>query len=236
MRTPKHFLSFEGLDNCGKTTQIEKLSAYLAEKEIPFIVAREPGGTAYGDTLRMVLKHPRATYAVLNTGMANHSDFRPLLTDEETAPLAELLGFLGARANFLAKIVEPSLEQGVSVIADRHIDSTVAYQGYGSFQGKATILELIDLAHTVVATTGRGILCPTRTFFLDIGYDTMVARAKGGLDAFERRGRNFFARVRGGYRKIAEQDGQRVVTIDGTLTPERIFQEIKVEVDGLYNL
>ena len=112
------FISFEGLDGCGKTTQIKKLGAYLAQSRIPHALTHEPGGTALGGALRRILKDPRSVYRAFNGVFAGHPDFQTLNEDEQRFSASELLLFLAARAEFVAQVVQPHLEQDVSVLTD----------------------------------------------------------------------------------------------------------------------
>lgn len=228
------FISFEGIDNCGKTTQIQKLEAYLKERSIPIIIAREPGGTALGEALRWIIKQPDAICDLFNDQLAVFPDFKPLPYDQERTPEAETLLFLTARAEFMKHIVLPHLEKGVTVIADRLGDSTRAYQGGGRYQSRPEIIRIINTLNDFVLQ-GRW---PDKTFFLDIPYEVMLQRSQGAeLDAMEKRGREFFERTRREYHGIALENSGRVVSIDGTLSIEDIFNHsILSHIQQLYDI
>tara|TARA_Y100000310_G_scaffold334233_1_gene413557 strand:+ start:89255 stop:89956 length:702 start_codon:yes stop_codon:yes gene_type:complete len=232
--TNAYVFSFEGLDNCGKTTQIDLASSYLRDKGVEFIVECEPGATAFGGALRMLLKHPETTYRALNTILGGHADFKNLDLVEKKNSLSELFGFLAARAEFVDKIVAPAIASGTTVLTDRHVDSTTTYQGFGLFEGDEAMLSLINLSHNSI-WAGRSNLKPVKTFVLDIPYEVMVARAGSNqADFIESRGKGFFDRVRAGYAFVEEQDSGRVVTIDGTLQPREVFGKIKKHLDDLF--
>lgn len=230
------FISFEGLDGSGKTTQLRKLGAYLAAREVPHILTHEPGGTALGGALRRLLKEPTLVYRALNGTFEGNPDFQTLNEDELRTHQAEILLFLASRADFVAKIVQPNLHRGVSVITDRFLDSTAAYQGGGLFKGDASVLSLIDHIHALILDPcGK----PSLTFLLDISYGTMLLRAKESdtkLDFIERRGKDYFERVQAEYRSIAVREPQRVVLIDGCKSPDDIFDnDITPHIQRLYD-
>lgn len=199
------FITFEGVEGCGKTTQAELLKGYLEEKGYPTVLTREPGGTPIGEELRRML--------LGNKG-------------KELSPWAELLLYLACRAEVLEKVIRPALERGRIVICDRFSDSTVAYQGYG----KGIPLEAI---HTLDGWVTGG-LKPDITFLLDIPPEEGLERARKrgtGEDRFEREGVDFHRRVRGGYMELALKD-PRIRVIDGRRSASLIHREICGIIDS----
>ena len=229
-----YFISFEGLDYCGKSTQLTKVDTYLQERGISTLITREPGGTSLGGVLRRVLKNPSSMYGVCNIAFRNNPDFQPLQLDQTRTPVAELLLFLAARAEFVQHIVRPALVRGKTVLSDRCLDSTVAYQGYGLFKGDEGKLALID---GVNAQAMDGTM-PTQTFWLDIPPGVMAERAQvrgSAADIFEERGVDFFTRVRAGYEYAHERGDGRIMKIDGTQSIDDIFtRSIRPVLDELY--
>lgn len=215
------FYSFEGIDACGKGTQIEYARKYFERKNIPVAVVREPGETALGEVLRMIIKRPLDIYKVLQEESKYHYDSRIFDITEQRSPLSEILLFLAAREEFVKKVVLPNLIEGKVILADRFADSTVAYQGYGRFYGNQIILDFIDNAHSIML----GDNWPTRTFYLDIPISEMYRRTKRRLDTMESSGEEFFERTQNGYLRCAQKNPQRIITIDGTLPEREIFEQ-----------
>ena len=182
----------------------------------------------------MLLKRPRETYATLNAGLKEHEDFQWLNVDEKRSNEAELLMFLAARAEFVDQIIAPNINKGTSVVADRFVDSTTAYQCAGRWKGDVKVTSLIGALNAFLT---RECGMPTITFFLDIPFEEMVRRQNGAYeDPFESSGREFYERVIKGYRGIAAAEPRRVITLDGTLGEEEIFQKITPHINRLYKL
>ena len=197
------FVTFEGIDGCGKTTQIELLSKDLREAGIPYVLIREPGGTVIGEKIRTILLDKA------NTGM-----------DERT----ELLLYEAARAQIVKEKILPELEEGKVVICDRFFDSTVAYQGYA----RGLNLEDIDFLNNWSAA---GIK-PDITFLLDLDEKTAYARRHGRSDEEDRleaEGLSFMKKVRDGYLERSKSE-PRFKVIPATQTPEQIYQQIRETV------
>lgn len=200
------FITFEGCEGCGKSTQAKALSQKLAGLSTPVLLLHEPGGTELGDKVRYLLKWAK---------------------NLSISPMAELLLFNSSRANLVDQVIRPALRQGDTVICDRFVDSTVAYQGYG--RG-------IDLGLVVsacgMATQG---LRPDLTILLDIPVEEGLMRkaAKAGLDRFEQTDSSFHRRVREGYLKMAQEQPARWLVIDGTRTRAEIRRTIWQRVEGL---
>ena len=190
------FITFEGGDGCGKTTQIKLLDEYLRNKGYKTLLTREPGSKGLGVKLREIL----------------------LNYDGEVSPTCESFLFLADRAQHVDCIVKPALDDGVIVLCDRHTDSTVAYQGYG--RG----LDLEEIHHlNKLATSG---LKPDLTIVLDVDVETSQARVGGEKDRMESAGQEFFERVRKGFLEIAKSEPDRVKVIDSKQTIEDIHKQI----------
>jgi dTMP kinase len=196
------FVTFEGIDGSGKSTQADRLASWLAEQGREVVATREPGGTPLGEGVRKLL-----------------------LDGPEMTPWAEAALFASARAELVERIIRPALERGASVVCDRYIDSSIAYQGIGRKLGVGRVLEL-NLAAT------RGLL-PDRTFVLLVPPAEAVERATGSRDRIEREGHAFLGEVDEGYRGLAAIFPGRIVAIDGTRPAEDIAKEIREQLRGL---
>jgi dTMP kinase len=190
------FITFEGGDGCGKTTQINLLDEYLRGKGYETLLTREPGSKGLGVKLREIL----------------------LNYDGEVSPVCESFLFLADRAQHVDCIIKPALEEGVIVLCDRHTDSTVAYQGYG----RGLDLEQIHSLNKI-ATSG---LKPNLTIVLDVDVETSQKRVGSEKDRMESAGIEFFERVRQGFLEIATQEPERVKVVDSTQTIEEIHEQI----------
>ena len=230
------FLIFEGIDHCGKTTQLRRTADFLAHNQIPFVTEKEPGSTALGGTLRRLLKEPVTVYNAMNATFTGHPDFTPLDVNQVRTGLSEMHLFLAARSNFLELLVRPRLEKGITVLADRCGDSTETYQGGGTYEGNTAVIAHIR-ANNAFLFKKAGVP-PGLTFLLDIPYEVMMQRAQGDkLDAFESRGKDYFDRVRAAYLTLAREEPGRITLIDGTLLPDTIFTEhIEPALRRLYKL
>ena len=186
------FVTLEGGEGSGKSTLMLALAARAREAGRTVVTTREPGGTPLGERLREAL----------------------LGSQQAPSPQAELLVFAAARAELVARVIRPALEQGSLVLSDRYADSTVAYQQYG----RGLPPELVSAA--IESATGG--LTPVLTLLLDIEPELGIARSGGAGDYLERDGLEFHARVRDGYRALAERDPGRWVTLDATLPPDAL--------------
>ena len=204
------FITFEGLDGTGKSTQMRKLAAALRAAGHKVVETREPGGTATGEQIRKVLLHSGTT------GLS---------------PLAEMALMFASRAQHIAEVIEPGLAAGAVVLCDRFTDSTEAYQGSGRQLGSDAVREL----HRVLC----GNLQPELTLLLDSNPHASVSRARRrnkrdpksatrGHDEnrFEQETRAFFGRVRDGYMAIAKREPGRVVMVDARGTPGQTHGKI----------
>jgi len=224
-----HLISFEGIECCGKGTQIKLLMEVLKNQCIKAIVEREPGGTEYGEAIRAMLKHPQLALPAIREITRNHGDAAQAMTDVKPdysrTPECELFLFLASRAEFTEKVIKPALRNGYHVIADRLYDSTRAYQGGGRFYNAATERDLINRCNLAAMRGYR----PTKTIFLDISVETMHFRlAKENADkiaVFEEEDRAFFERVRDVYYDISREE-DRIVVIDGERSIEEVFKDV----------
>jgi len=188
------FLTFEGPDGSGKSTQIGRLATTLQQMGYPVYSTREPGGTSIGDQIRAVL------FDLKNTGMD---------------PRTEILLFQASRAQHVSQVIRPRLDRGEVVLCDRFADSTLAYQGYGHGVDLDILRNMLDFA------TGR--LYPDLTLLLDIETEAGLRRKRraGGewnrLDAYDI---DFHRRVRQGYFELAASEPERWVIIDASQPPE----------------
>ena len=193
------FITFEGTEGGGKSTQIARLGERLTRLNLKVRSLREPGGTPVGEAIReLVLEGP------------------------EMSAWAEAALFAAARAEHVAAVIRPALDRGAAVICDRYVDSSLVYQGIARGLGAERVLEL-NLAVT-------GGLLPDRTFVLDVDPVTARARHSAGLDRIEREDDAFRAIVAGGYRQLAKLFPERVVALDGTLSPEEIAAHVRDRV------
>lgn len=190
-------ISFEGIDGCGKSTQIELFKRYLDENKIKYSVFREPGGTRLSESIRRLLLHET----------------------EEMNPVTELLLFSAARSQLISEKVIPLVKKGEVVILDRFFDSTTAYQGYG--RQSATLNSIHSL--NKLAAHGLG---PNITFYLAVDVKEAEKRTQGGeKDRMESAGSDFFNKVRRGYEELAKKE-KRFVRVDAMKSPEAIHQQI----------
>ena len=206
------FITFEGLDGCGKSTQLEKLASALRRQGLDVVVTREPGGTETGEKIRKLL---------LDTATASLS------------PMAELALMFASRAQHIKEVIHPALASGRVVLCDRFTDSTEAYQGGGRKLGSEPVLVL----HRILC----GDLQPDLTILMDSDVARSVERARrrnrsrgrGEADEgrFEQENRAFFGRVRNAYLAIAERDRQRVALVDArgalSATHKKILEVVR---------
>lgn len=199
------FITFEGGEGAGKSTQIAMLASLLEHAGVRCRVVREPGGTVVGEQVRAILLDPETGWM----------DAR-----------AELLLYEAARAQLVAEVIEPALDAGEVVICDRFYDSTVAYQGYA----RGLRLEEVEAANSI-ATTG---LAPDRTLLLDLDVETGMDRATtDGADRLEAEERAFHDRVRHGFLVIAQREPERVRVVDAMGAPEAVFARVCEALENL---
>jgi len=197
------FITFEGIDGSGKTTQIDLLEEELAKQDIATLILREPGGTRLSENIRNILLDRK-----------NMNLF----------PSAESLLFVAARAQLMAEKIKPALKQDQFVICDRFSDSTVAYQGYGRSMNVEYLEELNNFATEFIH--------PDLTIILDVDPEKAALRMGSEVaDRMESMSMDFYYRVQDGYYKIARGNPNRCVIIDGDHTESEVFESIMKAVN-----
>ncbi|MBQ8658123.1 MAG: dTMP kinase [Clostridia bacterium] len=193
------FITFEGCDGCGKSTQLRLLSDYLEKSGVPHIFTREPGGGKISESIREILLNGK------NSEM----------TDE-----CEALLYAAARAQHLRDRVEPALSEGKLVICDRYVDSSLAYQAYARGLG-------VEFVSKINAFALEKYL-PDVTVFIDLSPEDAFRRKNGAdeNDRLEQAGTAFHQKVYGGYKELAEKYPERIKRVDGKKTPQGIFEEV----------
>ncbi len=197
------FITMEGPDGAGKTTQIRKLSEALQEQGYEVIITREPGGTAISEAIRGILLDPE---------------------HKEMKSSTELLLYAAARAQLVAEVIGPAVDAGKAVISDRFVDSSVVYQGIARGLGVETVYE--------VNRPAIGKYMPDVTILLDLPAEIGIARKKdqAELDRMEQESLDFHRKVAEGYRQLAARDPKRIQAIDATLPIDVICDMIKDKV------
>jgi dTMP kinase len=200
------FITIEGGEGAGKTTQVQLLMAALERGHIPAKATREPGGSPGAETIRQLLLE----------GESDRWD-----------AVGEALLLVAARSDHVARLIAPSLAEGIWVVSDRFADSTLAYQGYG----RGLVLEDLVRLHRFAL----GSFAPDLTVILDLPVEIGLARAMaraGGEDRFERLDRAFHERLRHGFRQIALDDAARYMLIDASNDPQTVHRAILDAVQG----
>ncbi len=207
------FVTFEGIEGSGKTTQIRKAGDYLSKKNVPFVLTGEPGGTPLGNELRKILLD--------KTGLT-------------LSRRAELLLFAADRAQHIEEVIEPSLKEGKVVLCDRFSDATIAYQGYGRKQDIRSIRVVCDFASRS--------LVPDMTLLFDISAEkglnrvTNRAHKMGNVpreDRFEKEHLKFHETIRNGYLILARENPNRFRLIDASKDVDTIHREVRIHLEGL---
>jgi dTMP kinase len=198
------FITFEGGEGCGKSTQIRRLEAYLKEKGVEVLVTREPGGTRLAELIRGLLKDEK---------------------DDPPCDRAELLLFLAARAQLVKNVILPALDSGVWVLSDRFSDSTFAYQGYG----RGLDLGILKVANDFACDS----LKPDLTLLLDVPPEVASSRMRKreretntSADRIELAGEEFHRKLREGFRALAAAESDRVHTIDASGAPDQVWEAV----------
>jgi dTMP kinase len=199
-----YFITFEGAEGSGKSTQIRKAVAFLKKQGRSVVMLREPGGTRISEAIRAIL---------LNKDL------------KEMDPVTELLLYLAARAQIVHEKIIPALKKGKVVICDRFEDSTRAYQGFGRGLSLAAIEEASRLV--------RGTLKPDLTFVLDIDIAKGLARG-GRHDRIEREALSFHRRVRRGFLALAKKEPQRMVVLDTSKPVERVSDIVRERLERVF--
>ena len=201
------FITFEGIDGSGKTTQIKLLADHLKKKGLDVVTTREPGGTVIGDAIRSILLDP------LNKGMSVR---------------AETLLFQASRAEIVEKIITPAIDKGRIVICDRFFDSTIAYQGIARGLGIQTLMDM-----SLWATCG---LVPDITFLLAVDINACEKRMNAILkapDRIEFEETSFKEKIQAGYLELAKLFKDRYVVLDGQQEISEIFKSVKNKIEEL---
>jgi len=201
------FITFEGPDGSGKTTQVNMLKDYLENKGFEVILTREPGGTELGEDIRKILLDLK------------HKDM-----DEK----AEMLLYAAARAQHVSKLINPALIQGKIVLCDRFVDSSYAYQGYGRGLGISLVEQVND-----IALSGT---YPDLTIFLNLEPQTGLIRSassKGHHDRLESENIQFHMQVREGFLRVRDKNQKRFKEIDARDSVEQIFKAVAAHVNCL---
>lgn len=199
------FITFEGADGCGKTTQIELIKKYLDENNIESVLTREPGGSDLGLELRKILLH----------------------YDKPVSNIAELFLYLADRAQHTEYTIKPLLDEKKVVLCDRYIDSTVAYQGYARKGDINKIIKLNDLV--------TNSLKPDLTIVFDIDSNVAQSRLKGEKDRLEKEGLEFHKALRQGYLELAKNNPERIKVINADDTIENIHKKCIELIKGFIN-
>lgn len=197
------FITFEGLDGSGKSTQINLLKAYLTGKGHDIVFSREPGGCPVSEKIRNVI----------------------LDTQNPMSAITEALLYAASRAEHVDKVVQPALESGKTIILDRYVDSSLAYQGCGRELG-------VERVRNINSYAINGLL-PDITFYIDLPVDVALKRIAAPLDRLESAGEAFFRRVMEGYNQLVQQNLDRIISIDGMRSPEEVSNDIRTRIDAL---
>ncbi len=200
------FITFEGSEGSGKSTQAGLALEYLKAKKLPVMLLREPGGVKISEAIRKMLLD------VKNTGMGDE---------------CETLLYMAARAQLVKEILEPALFSGKIILCDRFLDSTIAYQGYGNGVDAALIKSVGRFA-------AKG-LAPDLTLLFDIETEKGLSRTNAAKDRIELRSLEYHNRVRQGYLALAKEESKRIKVIAVDASKEVIFERVKKHIDGLLN-
>lgn len=202
--TKGKFITFEGGEGCGKSTQVKRLKAELEASGVEVLLTREPGGTVLSEQIRHLIKDQM---------------------DDPPCDRSELLLFLAARAQLVKNVIRPALERGVWVISDRFSDSTMAYQGYG----RGLSLDVIKTVNDFACET----LKPDLTLLLEVSPETARERLRGreasthtAADRIEQAGDEFHSRLSRGFRELAKAEPCRIKTVDANGTVDEVWGAI----------
>jgi dTMP kinase len=191
------FITIEGPDGAGKTTQVKKIYKYLTSGGRNVLLTREPGGTALGEKLREMLLSP---------------------VEERPVPEAEALIYAASRAQLIKNVISPALLHGTYVLCDRFVDSSLAYQGWARGLG---IGEILRINRWFI-----GEVWPDLTILLDIDPEVSLKRLERARDRLEKETLEFHKRVREGFLKVREMFPERIVLVDASRSPEEVFDRI----------
>ncbi len=203
------FVTFEGPDGAGKTTQIEKMAQYLEERKLPYILTKEPGGTRISNEIRSLILRP---------------EYREMMNE------TEVLLYAASRAQHVKERIIPALEAGKIVLCDRFVDASIAYQGYGLGIEIEKIVQINEFA--------TGGLTPDRSYFIDIAPSfarkrLMQRNGNRPFDRIEQKDIEYHEKVRNGFLRIYETNRERICLLDGHQAIEAIFEAIKEDFERL---
>lgn len=212
-------LSFEGGEGCGKSTQVKLFLKYLQEKNIDFLLTREPGGTEVGEKIRDILLHDKSVLSA-NT---------------------EFLLFSASRSKIVEDVVRPNLAKGKVVVMDRYFDSSFAYQGFAGGLDLKKIQNITELAigENLELKKDSQSVVPKLTFLLDLPFEVGMKRKSEdeklkNLDRIESKAKEYHDKVRAGYLSLAKTYPDRIFVVDASKTPDEVFEVIKTEFEKRY--
>ena len=214
------FISFEGVDGVGKTTQVGRLRDYALSLGYDVVVTREPGGTPLGRALRRLLLHGVPSGADGDAAAAPQP-----APAADIAPRAEALIFAADRAQHVAEKIRPALERGAVVITDRYLDSSLAYQAGGRELTPAEIRNL--------SLWATGNLLPERTYLLDMAPSQSHERLTHSADRMEAAGGDFQKRTRRAFLDLAQAEPERFLVVDAARSVEEVWRTIRADVDAV---
>ena len=191
------FITFEGLDKAGKTTQINLFCEFLRDSNIPYLFTREPGGNPVSEKIREMLLDKNNTIG----------------------PMSEALLYAAARSELVQTVLRPSVDSGQNVVCDRYVDSSIAYQGFGRELGLEAVKDINEYA--------TGGLMPDLTFFLSLSPEAAQRRSSGEKDRIESAESAFHERVYLGYQTISRLAPERFVTIDANRPIQAVQNDIR---------
>lgn len=206
MEKKGYFITFEGIDGCGKTTQLDAVYDFLTGLGFECIKTREPGAMELGKKIREILLHHKG-----------------IVSDK-----CEMFMFLADRAQHMDTLIRPTVESGKIVLCDRHTDSTIAYQGYGRGQDTEKLTKLNEIA--------TGGMSPDLTLIFDVSTKTGAKRAGNNPDRMEAAGREFYESVRQGYIELSKKYPERIRLINGENSKEFVYNEVKSNIMDLMGL
>lgn len=197
------FITFEGVDGCGKTTQLTKVKEYLEQKGFCVVTTREPGSLDTGKEIRNILLHSKS----------------------QVSDRCEMFLFLADRANHVEMFIEPNLQEGKIVLCDRYTDSTIAYQGFARGQDIKLLKDLNNIA--------TGNLKPDLTLLYDVDTEISLQRVGREQDRMEASGVEFHKKVRNGYIELKKENPLRIKMIDANKSIDEVFENTKKVIDEL---